>query len=233
MAKMNWARASALAGAAASACYTVGDLLLLGTRARPEDRRLLREEPDLDTSAAVLLGSSTTSLRAGALWGVLATPLHVASAWQLYDAVRPAGNARAVRIAGTYAGAASIASFIHGTFYPWGATFHAADDADPGSAQRARLLDQAEEISQAIRTAYLAFGVAVAAVSVETAVLTYQGRTRYPRWSAALVTPLVPVAAVVAGSNLLPTKHKERWEGAGISLGMLAANAVAGVARRS
>jgi hypothetical protein len=226
-----WVRRSALAGVVASACYAVGDVLMLGRRGTPAEHRLLREEPGLDSAAAVFLGPPTKRLRAGALWGVFATPLHVASAWQLYDALRPAGTARAARIAGTFAGAQSLASYIHGTFYPWGATFHAAEQAEPGSGQRAALLDQGKEISRGLHVPYLVFGTAMAVVSIETAVLTYQRRTRYPVWAAHFTTPLTPVGLAVAAMRLLPRRYRQRWEGAGISLGQLAANAVAAVAR--
>lgn len=230
--RSRWARRSALAGVVASACYAVGDVLMLGQRGTPEEHRLLREEPDLHASAAVFLGSSTKRMRAGALWGVFATPLHLTSSWQLYDALRPVGTGRAARIAGTFAAAQSLASYIHGTFYPWGATFHAAEQAEPGSEQRVALLEQGKDLSQALHWPYVVFGTAMAAVSIETAILTYQRRTRFPVWAAHFTTPLVPVGVVVVATKLLSEKQRHRWEGASISVGQLTANAVAVVARR-
>ncbi|WP_435277794.1 DUF6796 family protein [Rhodococcus yananensis] len=228
-----WARRSAAAGAVASACFTVGDLLLLGRRGRPAEHQLLREETDLHDAAETFLGSSTTRMRAGGLWGVLSSPLHIASAWQLYDALRPTGTARAARIAGTYAGAWAMASYIHGAFYPWGAAFHTAEAADPGTPQRAAALGQAAEIERSVEIPYAVFGAALAGVSVEVSMLAALGRTRYPRWSAPLVTPLLPVAVTLAATKLLPTRHRERWEGAGISLGVLASNIAAAAVHRS
>lgn len=45
---------AALAGAAASAAFAVGDMLMLGRRVGPEDRRLLRKKTDLNSAAGTL-----------------------------------------------------------------------------------------------------------------------------------------------------------------------------------
>jgi hypothetical protein len=224
--------AAALAGAAASAAFAVGDVLMLGRRVGPEDRRLLREEPDLNDAAGTLMAVSPDRLRAGGLAGALAAPLHVVSAWSLYDGLSPSSSRRAARIAGTYAAAMAWAGYIHGTFYPWGATFAAADRAEPGTPQRAELLADARRVERSIEIPYAAFGITVAAVAVETAVVVASGRSRFPRWTTPFVTPILPSVLIVAGARALPDQPRHVINGAGLSLGMLTANVVAAATRR-
>ncbi|GAB09648.1 hypothetical protein GOARA_045_00020 [Gordonia araii NBRC 100433] len=223
---------SAIAGAIASASFAVGDVLLLGKRATPDDRRLLREQEDVHPSAATLMAVGPQRSRAGALFGVIAAPLHVVSAWSIYDALSPGGTRRAARVAGTYAAAMAWVGYIHGTFYPWAAAFNAADRAEPGSTQRAEALAEASRIERSIEIPYTAFALIGGAAALETTALVALGKSRFPRWAAPLVTPLAPTAAVIAATRVLPAKPGHVVSGASLSLGMLAANAAAAWIRR-
>src|SRR5580765_354013 len=92
-------RMTGLAGIAAALAWTIGDILLLGGRANPDDYPILAKYGGESGLAAQVVQagiqffpSSPQRLEAGALVAVLTTPLYLAATWHIYLALAPAGK---------------------------------------------------------------------------------------------------------------------------------------------
>lgn len=215
-------RSGGIAGIAAAACFIVGDILLLGRKADPERHSILRRE-DVDADIGSMFADSSAPLRAGALAGVLATPLRLFGARHFAYGMGKTGQAAmtALTLAQTQV------SFIHGMFYPWGDTYrlaqHLTDKQQPEAAEQA--IASGRGFGKAIAVSYAAYGGAVLYASATMAYQILRGRTRYPRWAAPLVSPAVPILVTIGvlKSPVVPNGLRYRLQGAAISIGDLIA----------
>lgn len=216
-------RGAGLAGVVASVAYAVGDVLLLGRKVEPERHPALTGIEGVDKPVLSMVPSSTGRLTAGALAGVYATPLYLASVWHLHEGLAPAGPRKALPPTLVLAAAWTWASFIHGSFFHTGQAYKDLEELAEDPRARERLLSTAKAFERATGSAYAPLGVAFLAASVLIGRAVASGETAYPRWSAALVAPALPIAAATAltATHVLPGPARHALQGAGISLGNL------------
>lgn len=219
-------RATGIAGIAAAAAYAVSDVLLLGRRADPEQHPALRGLEQIDKPLMPLLSmvpAPTRRLAAGALLGVYATPLYLAAAWHIHYGLAPAGPRRTLPPALLLAGGLALTSFAHGSFFHIGRAYQDLEVLDSNPAVRQRLLATAKVFEQVTVSAYIPLGAATAAASALILDTIRRGDTAYPRWSAPIIAPLIPIAAATAltATRILPGRARYALHGAGVNLGTL------------
>lgn len=231
-------------GALGASSYFVGDLLLLGGAVDAEKHPLLARE-DVDVNMGVMLEASPDQLRAGALCGVMASPLWFLGVWDQYQGLRgdrrhaPMAAAAGLLLSSAY----SMASFMHASWYATGMAFQAAEKAlveGADEAEIAALVRRANHLYGAIHPPYIALAGFLTAASVVMTPEILRGRTDYPRWAAALVPPALPVAAAAYSLPLVGKGPRARsaWrivQGSGISVGLFTsflASALTGRRRR-
>lgn len=216
-------RWAGVAGIAASVSYAIGDVLLLGQEVRPERHPRIRDLPGVDRGVLSMVPSSTARLTAGAMAGVYATPLYLAAVWHLYHGLAPAGRRTALPPTLILAGAWTWASFIHGSFFHTGETYKALETVADDPQAREVLVAQGKSFQRATGIAYAPLGAAFLAASGLIIAAIRSGRTAYPRWSAPLVAPALPIVAATAATatHVLPGRARHTLQGAGISLGNL------------
>ncbi|WP_232664571.1 DUF6796 family protein [Pseudonocardia sp. TRM90224] len=217
-------RWAGLAGVAASLSYIAGDVLLFGAKAEPDEHPELKDVPGAGREALWMVPSSTNRLVAGAMAGVLPTPLYLAAVWHLYTGLEPAGRRRALPPALVMAAGWTWASFIHGSYAYAGEAWKALEDSAPSDpAVRARLIAQARTAARITGLSYVPFAATTLAASTMIVAAVRTGETAYPRWAAPLVAPAVPIGAAVAltASHVLPGAAGHRFQGSGISIGHL------------
>lgn len=216
-----------VAGLIAAGAYVAGDILMLGAKVDARAHPVL-QRPDVDERIGAMLPFSATRLRAGALLGVLASPLYLAGTWDQYRKLKNgrADARRASLVAAILAGCAhTVAPYIHGMFYPYGEAFKRADEAVRAGADSAevdRLVAHGMEVKQAIEVPYVAYAAALLGASALMSRQILRGRSAYPRWSALVVPPALPIGVLTAltASHKLPHPKAHVLQGAGISLGL-------------
>ncbi|MDO5723507.1 MAG: hypothetical protein Q4P33_03770 [Flaviflexus sp.] len=243
-------RLAALAGVITPAAYILGDVLLLG--GVPRRRHAILDDPRLNESVEGMLEQPSSSLRAGALAGALASPGYLAGGiarWRL--ASGPTGRPTSTAAAGILllAAAEGYAGYIHSMFYPFGEFIRLAeaqriweterglvpedvnaeaelvrDPARPVVDSHA-LVEKSQEVAKAITPGHLVY---FSGQVIGSALLGWEiarGRTGYSRLEALLVPPALPIAAAIAATaRVKGGRHALR--GAGLSLGA----AISGIA---
>jgi hypothetical protein len=218
LARLRW---SGMAGIAAAAAYTIGDVLLLGNTATAEAFPHLARYADnlVVRRSALFLASSTERLAAGALVAVFATPLYLAGIWHIYQASKPGGTRWSLPPFLLLVTGFSIVPFVHGSFFYVAEILKTIGQVDPPA--------QGALIALATRTAlwlFIAYGVLVVPTLIGFAWLTTaiaRGRTLYPRW-VAFANPIVCMLAGALVDRVLPQPLALWFSGAGLSIGLLA-----------
>lgn len=217
-------RLTGIAGIVAAICWTIGDVLLLGTRATVQDYPILAKYAGSDFASQVVqsgvqfFAASPERLMAGALVAVLTTPLYLASVWHIYLALRPAGKWPSVGPGLLLATGYSIAPFVHGSFYYIAEMVKLLPVLDVPA--QTHVLDAATRATAVLFGTYAVLVLVTLAGFVWTTVTMAQGRSLYPRWAAIAN----PITLMVIGSFLdwvLPDPLSRWLEGAGLNLGML------------
>jgi hypothetical protein len=218
-------RLTGIAGIVAAVCWTVGDALLLGARARPEDFPILARygaANDLASrvvqSGVQFFGASPHRLAAGALIAVLTTPLYLVALWHIYLALKPAGRWSSIGPLVLIAQGFCMAPFVHGSFY-YIAEFVKLLPLLDATAQ-SRVLEAATRATTVLFGTYAVLAVVTIAGFVWMTVVVARGWSLYPRWMAVAN----PILLMVLGSvvdRVLPNPFSLWLEGAGFNLGML------------
>lgn len=225
-------RWGSLAGAVSAVCYCVGDVLLLGGREDPERFALLRrDDVELDTGA--MLPASYRRLRAGALLG-LSAPLQLAAG---HDQARAIGGKAGTVVGALLSVTHVLSPFMHGSFGPMGQAFKAAQEelesgGDPATVDA--LVAQGNSIKKALNVPYMVFFAAAGTASAIATERILRGKTSLPRWSAAVIPPALPIAAMSALTGTTPAKRTvlQPLQGAGMSLGLLVSFTAGALVRR-
>lgn len=198
-------RAAGIAGMLGAICWAIGDVLLVGGTASPDQFPLvLRDYADRIPFKALawMLPFDEPRLAAGAMIANLSIPLYLAGSWHLYQGVKPAG--------GILPFAAFIVLFCanawsplgHASFY-YPAMVYKTIPALPAAAHPA-LLTLGAQFSRMQSTAWflavvpLALGMALLCATI------LARRTRYPRWSAVILNPVAPLLLAAIGTALPP-----------------------------
>lgn len=218
-----------LAGAAGAVGYIVGDVLLQSGVKTPPGHPLYARD-DVSGDMAVFATRPSQHLRAGALAGVLSTPLYVLGSWDVMKGINGPGPLRRMPlIAGALLlSAHSLASFIHGAFYHVGEAYKRADEADlrgDGEEVVKPLVSRANEAGTAIAIPYGVYAALTVAGSVVAAREIGVGRSAFPKWAAVAVPPLFPIIAATIVTQAAPVRKenvRNALHGSAVSLGILA-----------
>lgn len=147
----------------------------------------------------------------------------IAAACHIHHGLAPAGPRRALPPALLLAGGLALTSFAHGSFFPIGRAYQDLEVLDGDPEVRQRLLATAKVFEQATVSAYIPLGATTAAASVLILDTIRRGETAYPRWSAPVIAPLIPITAATAltATRILPGRVGYALHGAGVNLGSL------------
>jgi hypothetical protein len=218
-------RATGLAGIAAAVAWTLGDALLLGTRANPNDYPVLATyasesglRAQVVQAGIQFFPSSPPRLAAGALVAVLTTPLYLAATWHIYLALKPAGRWPSLGPALLLGIGYVYAPFVHGSFYYVAEMVRLLPVVD--APAQAAVLETATRATTVLFGTYFVLAAVTLAGFVWMIVTVSRGRSRYPRW----IAIANPIAMIVIGSLLsrvLPSPLSIWLDGAGLNLGML------------
>lgn len=220
-------RITGITGVIGALGYVAGDVLLLGSPEKPEEHPAIATF-GLDKELSVMLKASPNRLRAGALAGVLSTPLYAAGIWHFAKSVR-SGDWPATIGVSIIAGAITLDSFAHGIFWPVGLQYQKADQALQAGNPTAAA-EYANTGKHLQKGAEPAFAAALLGVGIGSLIWTWsiaKGNTPYPKWAAAVVPPVWPIVTYLLTNNItkkLPGGYL--WQGAPISFGMATAWAV-------
>ena len=214
-------------GAAGAAAFVVGDVLLLAAEPDPDSHPLLKRD-DVDIKSGAMLPYSSRRLRAGALAGVIGAPFQLVGALDQTRALNPRSGRDKWGTFATLLLAAGqpLSAFIHGSFYPWAEALKEADRAAREGAPESevdRLVNNAKEIERAIEIPYSILFAVEGAYSLIALARIAQGHSQYPKWSAGLVAPVLPVVAWTAltASHIVRHPAARSLQGAGLSLGVM------------
>jgi len=217
-------RVTGLAGIAASVAWTLGDALLLGARANPDDYPVLATyagesglRAQVVQAGIQFFPSSPQRLAAGALIAVLTTPLYLAATWHIYLALKPAGKWPSLGPLLLLGIGYVYAPFVHGSFYYVAEMVKLLPVVDP-SAQSA-VLATATRATTVLFGTYFVLAAVTLAGFVWMIVTVARGRSRYPRW-VAVANPIVMIVVGSLLSRMLPPPFSIWLDGAGLNLGM-------------
>src|SRR5262245_26682302 len=218
-------RATGLAGIAAAVAWTLGDALLLGARANPDDYPVLATYADASglSGQVVQAGiqffpSSPQRLAAGALIAVLTTPLYLAATWHIYLALKPAGKWPSLGPFLLLGIGYVYAPFVHGSFYYVAEMVKLLPVVEPTA--QAAVLETATRATTVLFGTYFVLAVVTLAGFVWMIVTVARGRSRYPRWIA-IANPILMIVIGSLISRVLPPPFSIWLDGAGLNLGLL------------
>jgi len=195
-----WIIFAGLSGIIASLFWLAGDMLIVGSFARPEDYPLLLERYKDQISFGglyAMLPASEPRLAAGALVSALTSTFYLIGTWHLFQVARPSGR-WAWLVFGLLVFGFANAPLAHAGFYFVGMTFKTILSVP--EAIHPTLLDLGNRFTRVLLIAYVAAVGGIALGFLAIAILAGLGRTLWPRWAALVINPLsLPLI-----SNLLP-----------------------------
>lgn len=217
-------RLTGLAGVIGAICWTIGDMLIVGTHATAADYPLL-----LQTYAGAIdfgglpymLAASEPRLAAGALVSDLTIPFYLAAAWHLYLAAKPAGRVMAALVFLLMFCGNAYSPLGHAGFYFTGMVYKTMLTA-PEAAYPA-LLELGQQFNRVLLIAYVAAVAGLFLGLMLLAVLAALGRSLYPRWFAAVINPVTLLILGHFLPYLMPEPLCTWLDGAGINIAFLLA----------
>ena len=196
-------RAAGIAGIVGAICWAIGDVLLVGGSAPAEQfPLLLRDYADRIPFKALawMLPFDEPRLAAGAMIANLSIPLYLAGSWHLYQGVKPAGGTLPFAAFALLFCANAWSPLGHASFYYPGMVYKTIP-ALPVTAHPA-LLTLGAQFSH-MQTAAWFLAVIPLALGMLLLCATILARpTRYPRWSAVVLNPVVPLLLAAMGAAL-------------------------------
>ncbi|CAG1011552.1 hypothetical protein ANAEL_04207 [Anaerolineales bacterium] len=199
--------------------YSVGDILLLASKIKPD------EYPNLKPFAKLLSGSekmavlSPARMMWGALIGVFATPLILLGFWQVYQGLSGMNAWATLTTFSLFASASIIGAFVHGSFFYLGEYVRALNNVSGNS--REIIAGMLERHKKILMITYAPLLIFVIAASILFSVLVASGKTAFPVWMAG-VTPLTVVIVWLMGKRIPPRFIRDWTEGAGFSIAYMA-----------
>lgn len=219
---VRWIRLAGIAGIVGAVLWTLGDALIIGTKANPADYPLLfqayadRVEVDM---AAAMVPSSEARLAAGALVADIGIVFYLAGSWHLFRGLAPAGRRWAWPIFVALICGNAWSPLGHAGFYYVGMAYKTLL-ATPPEAHGA-LLDLAANFHDFLVIAWLLPVVTLGAAMFGLGVAIALGRTAWPRRFAALANPVSLVAIGMGIAFVMPEPVSTWLDGAAFNLGWL------------
>ena len=220
-------RLCGIAGVIGAILWTLGDALIIGARASPDDYPLIlktyADRIQFD-GVALMLPSSEARLAAGALVADAGIVFYLAGCWHLLEGLRPAmGWWRWLTFVLLVAGNA-WSPLGHAGFYYVGMAYKTILET-PAAAHGA-LLDLGQHFYHVVLIAWLMPIVTLGLALLLLGIVIALGRTAWPRWFAALANPVSLVAIGMLIARILPEPAHTWLDGAAFNLGWLVIYAV-------
>ena len=196
-------RATGIAGIVGAICWAIGDVLLVGGSAPPEQfPLLLRDYADRIPFKALawMLPLDEPRLAAGAMIANLSIPLYLAGSWHLYQGVKPAGGILPLAAFALLFCANAWSPLGHASFYYPGMVYKTIPTL-PVAAHPA-LLTLGAQFSRMQAAAWFLAVIPLALGMMLLCVTILARPTRYPRWSAVVLNPVVPLLLAAMGAAL-------------------------------
>ena len=198
--------------------YAIGDVLLLSSKASPDQYPKLKPFAKLLSDAEKMVVLPANRMIAGALLGVFATPLVLAGIWQVYQGLDGANKSLALLTGLLFAIASVIGAFVHGTFYYMGEYIQALNKVDDSS--QPVIADMIGRHRKVLIITYAPVILFIVIASILFSILVASGRTAFPVWMAA-INPVTMTIAWLLIKRILPQFVRDWTEGAGFNIAFL------------
>ena len=198
--------------------YAIGDVLLLSSKASPDQYPKLKPFARLLSDAEKMVVLPANRMIAGALLGVFATPLVLAGIWQVYQGLDGANKSLALLTGLLFAIASVIGAFVHGTFYYMGEYIQALNKVDDSS--QPVIADMIGRHRKVLIITYAPVILFIVIASILFSILVASGRTAFPVWMAA-INPVTMTIAWLLIKRILPQFVRDWTEGAGFNIAFL------------
>ncbi|MDY0884588.1 DUF6796 family protein [Dongia soli] len=217
-------RFTGIAGIIGAICWIIGDMLIVGSHATPDEYPLLlqRYAGAIDFGGlSSMLPASEPRLAAGALIANFAIPFYLAASCHLYVVARPAGRVLATLVFLLMLCGNAYSPLAHGAFYFVGMVYKAMLNV-PQEAYPA-FLELGQQFNRVLLIAYLAADILLFCGMALLAVITARGYSLYPRWFAAIINPVTLLLVAHVLPHLAPHPVCSWLNGAGINIAFLLA----------
>lgn len=199
--------------------YSIGDVLLLASKANPDEYPKLKPFAKLLSDSEKMVVLSPKRMMWGALIGVFATPLILLGYWQVYQGLG-GGNAWVVgATVGLFGIASVIGAFVHGSFFYLGEYVQALNQVEEES--QSVIASMIERHKKVMIITYAPLLIFIIIASILFSILVASGNTAFPIWMAG-VNPLTMTIAWMLLKHVLPRFIRDRTEGAGFNIAYMA-----------
>lgn len=209
-------RLTGLAALAGTLLYSIGDVLLLASKANLDEYPKLKPYLKLLADAEKMVVLPPLRMIWGALLGVFATPLVLAGYWQIYHGLTGANAVWALITILLFGCASVIGAFVHGTFYYLGEYVLALNQVDEGS--QGVIADMLTRHRKVLIISYAPVMIMIVIASILFSLLVASQRTTFPLWMAA-ANPVILIIAWLLLKRFLPQFIRDWTEGAGFNIG--------------
>jgi len=198
--------------------YSIGDVLLLASKASLDDYPKLKPFAKLLSDAEKMVVLPPKRMIWGALLGVFATPLVVSGFWQVYQGLNGANASVVLATVGLFGIASIMGAFVHGTFYYMGKYVQALNNVKEDS--QAVITGMIERHKKVLIISYAPVLIFIIIASILFSILVASGNTSFPIWMAA-INPLTMTIVWMIVKYILPQFVRDWTEGAGFNIAYL------------
>ena len=199
--------------------YSVGDVLLLASKADLEDYPRLKPFAKLLSDSEKMVVLTSNRMMWGALMGVFSTPLVLLGFWQVYQGLGGANAGAVLATVGLFGIASVIGAFVHGSFFYLGEYVQALNNVETESQDV--IVKMIERHKKVLIFTYAPLLIFIAAASILFSFLVASGNSAFPVWMAG-VTPLTMTIAWMLIKRILPQLIRDWTEGAGFNIAYMA-----------
>jgi len=195
--------------------YSIGDVLLLASKANLDDYPRLKPFAKLLSDSEKMVVLSTNRMMWGALIGVFSTPLILLGFWQVYQGLGGTNDWAVLATAGLFGTASIIGAFVHGSFFYLGEYIQALNNVQIESQDViAKMIERHKKV---LMITYAPLLVFVIIASILFSILVASGNTAFPVWMAG-INPLTMTIAWMLFKRILPQFIRDWTEGAGFNI---------------
>jgi len=199
--------------------YSIGDVLLLASKAKLDDYPKLKPFAKLLSDSEKMIVLSPKRMIWGALIGVFATPLMLLGFWQVYQGLGGGNDWVVLATVGLFGSASVIGAFVHGSFFYLGEYVQALNNVEEKS--QPVIASMIERHKKVMILTYAPLLIFIVVASILFSVLVAQGNTLFSSWMAG-ITPLTMTIAWMLIKRVLPQFIRDWTEGAGFNIAFMA-----------
>jgi len=199
--------------------YSIGDVLLLASKAKLDDYPKLKPFAKLLSDSEKMIVLSPKRMIWGALIGVFATPLMLLGFWQVYQGLGGGNDWVVLATVGLFGSASVIGAFVHGSFFYLGEYVQALNNVEEKS--QPVIASMIERHKKVMILTYAPLLIFIVVASILFSVLVAQGNTLFSSWMVG-ITPLTMTIAWMLIKRVLPQFIRDWTEGAGFNIAFMA-----------